>query len=67
MIRRTATSLLVGSVAAATLLAGCKPVAEEGDAFPADDIRLIIQAEPGGGSDLSSRATATELEGSLEG
>lgn len=30
--------------------------------FPEKDIRLIIQANPGGGSDLSSRALATELE-----
>lgn len=62
MIRRTALTMLAGSIAAATALAGCTPVAEEGDAFPADDIRLIIQADPGGGSDLSSRALATELE-----
>lgn len=51
---------------AALAIAGCTPVTEEGDAFPAGDIRLIIQANPGGGSDLSSRALATELEGILD-
>lgn len=34
--------------------------------FPEKDIRLIIQANPGGGSDLSSRALATELEKLLQ-
>ena len=34
--------------------------------FPEKDIRLIIQANPGGGSDLSSRALATELEKILD-
>ena len=39
--------------------------APEGSAastYPEGDIRLIIQANPGGGSDLSSRALAAELE-----
>ncbi|WP_072314967.1 tripartite tricarboxylate transporter substrate binding protein [Agrococcus sp. Marseille-P2731] len=57
--------MLVGTIAAATVLTGCTPVAEGSDDFPANDIRLIIQADPGGGSDLSSRALATELEGIL--
>jgi len=46
-------------------MSGCTRVDEGGDAessFPEKDIRLIIQANPGGGSDLSSRALATELE-----
>jgi len=50
-------------------MAGCTPVAEPAEdgavaetTFPEKDIRLIIQANPGGGSDLSSRALATELE-----
>lgn len=46
-------------------LAGCSEVAEEGADYPTDDIRLIIQADPGGGSDLSSRALAKELESEL--
>ena len=62
---------LVASLAAiglgATALAACTPV-ESGDGsdFPNDDIRLIIQADAGGGSDLSSRALAAELEKSLD-
>ena len=53
----------------AVAVAGCTPVAEPAEdgtvaetTFPEKDIRLIIQANPGGGSDLSSRALATELE-----
>src|SRR5690606_16920329 len=54
--------------AAALVLAGCTKVEEGGaeSAFPEKDIRLIIQANPGGGSDLSSRALATELEKILD-
>ena len=40
-------------------------MSEEGADFPDNDLRLIIQADPGGGSDLSSRALATELESIL--
>lgn len=53
---------------AALVMSGCTKVDEGGDAassFPEKDIRLIIQANPGGGSDLSSRALASELEGIL--
>ena len=46
-------------------LAACSKVTEEGADFPDNDLRLIIQADPGGGSDLSSRALATELESIL--
>ncbi|MGO1975714.1 Bug family tripartite tricarboxylate transporter substrate binding protein [Brachybacterium tyrofermentans] len=46
-------------------LAACSKVSEEESAFPDSDITLIIQADPGGGSDLSSRALAKELETSL--
>ena len=51
--------------AAALVLTACTKVADDPgaeSAFPEKDIRLIIQANPGGGSDLSSRALATELE-----
>lgn len=54
---------------AALVMSGCTKVEEGGDAastFPEKDIRLIIQANPGGGSDLSSRALASELEGILD-
>lgn len=54
---------------AALVMSGCTKVEEGGDAassFPEKDIRLIIQANPGGGSDLSSRALATQLEGILD-
>ncbi len=65
-------SLVVAAFAAAALtIAGCaapgattSPDATTSPAssFPEKDLRLIIQANPGGGSDLSSRALATELE-----
>ena len=60
----TRRSALV-AVPALVGLAACSKVSEEGASFPDGDIRLIIQADPGGGSDLSSRALATELEGIL--
>ncbi len=55
---------------AATVLTACTQVASTdpestgpaAPTFPEKDIRLIIQANPGGGSDLSSRALAAELE-----
>lgn len=65
-------------LATSLVITACSPVEEEpapatsGDgeaavetSFPEKDIRLIIQANPGGGSDLSSRALATELESIL--
>jgi tripartite-type tricarboxylate transporter receptor subunit TctC len=62
----TVLAITTGTVIA---IAGCTPVAETtpgetaaASTFPEKDIRLIIQANPGGGSDLSSRALATELE-----
>lgn len=63
--------LSLGALAiAAASLTACTQIAEEDtgatetpvSTFPEKDIRLIIQANPGGGSDLSSRALATELE-----
>ncbi|MBN7794162.1 tripartite tricarboxylate transporter substrate binding protein [Microbacterium esteraromaticum] len=68
-IRMTRATVAIATAAAAALvLAGCSPVEEGGDAssFPDKDIRLIIQANPGGGSDLSSRALASELENILD-
>lgn len=63
-----ATAVVAIAAATAVVLAGCTKVAEdgEGSAYPNQDIRLIIQADAGGGSDLSSRALATELEKSLD-
>ncbi len=69
---RTRKSRLAASLAAvavsALILSACSP-AGSGDGaesnYPEKDIRLIIQANPGGGSDLSSRALATELEKKL--
>lgn len=55
--------------ATALVISACTKVDESGEsesAFPEKDLRLIIQANPGGGSDLSSRALATELEGILD-
>lgn len=68
-IRMTRAAAAIAAVAATALvLAGCTKVDEGGaeSAFPEKDIRLIIQANPGGGSDLSSRALATELEKILD-
>lgn len=63
-ITRAATAI-AALAATALVLSACTKV-EEGEtpesSFPEQDIRLIIQANPGGGSDLSSRALATELE-----
>ncbi|WP_309066891.1 tripartite tricarboxylate transporter substrate binding protein [Microbacterium sp.] len=68
-IRKTRAAAALAAVAATVVvLAGCTKV-EEGEAassYPEKDIRLIIQANPGGGSDLSSRALATELEKILD-
>ena len=68
-IRKTRAAAAIAAVAATALvLSGCTRVEDEGAAestFPEKDIRLIIQANPGGGSDLSSRALATELESIL--
>ncbi len=64
-IRKTrAAAAIAVAAATALVLAGCTKVDEEAaeSSFPEKDIRLIIQANPGGGSDLSSRALATELE-----
>ena len=67
--RITRAAAAIAAVAATALvLSACTKVEEGEDAastFPENDIRLIIQANPGGGSDLSSRALATELEGIL--
>lgn len=69
---RTRITRLAAATAAiaatALVLSACTKVEETAEAestFPEKDLRLIIQANPGGGSDLSSRALATELEGIL--
>ncbi|MFP5251303.1 MAG: tripartite tricarboxylate transporter substrate binding protein [Actinomycetes bacterium] len=67
--RRAIAALAAIGIGAAAL-AGCSTTSAspeatdgaEGSTFPESDIRLIIQANPGGGSDLSSRALASELE-----
>lgn len=63
----TGRAVAVAALAVALATAGCSKVDEEPEAggYPTEDIRLIIQADPGGGSDLSSRALAAELETSL--
>ena len=77
MMPRHYTRRAIAALAALGLgtaaLAGCSTgaatdasdAASDGSSFPQSDIRLIIQANPGGGSDLSSRALAAELEGIL--
>lgn len=65
-MKATTTLSALAAGAAAVALAACSPATESDAAdFPENDIRLIIQADPGGGSDLSSRALASELEGIL--
>ncbi len=68
-MRFTRAAAAIAAVAATALVLSACTKVEEGEdaasAFPENDIRLIIQANPGGGSDLSSRALATELEGIL--
>ncbi len=63
---RTIRLAAVAAIAASALVfSACTKVEEGGTAestYPEQDIRLIIQANPGGGSDLSARALATELE-----
>ena len=67
--RQTRAAAALAAVAATALVLSACTKVEEGEeaasTFPENDIRLIIQANPGGGSDLSSRALATELEGIL--
>ncbi|OLS99974.1 hypothetical protein BJF90_36965 [Pseudonocardia sp. CNS-004] len=61
-LRAGVATLAIGALA----LTGCAGGGEAsgGDAatYPQDDITLIVQAAAGGGSDLSARALATELE-----
>lgn len=68
-MRITRAAAAIAAVAATALVLSACTKVEEGEdaasAFPENDIRLIIQANPGGGSDLSSRALATELESIL--
>lgn len=64
-LSRPTRALPAGLAVLALTLAGCTQASDDaaGDSdYPTEDIRLIIQADPGGGSDLSSRALATELE-----
>ena len=67
IFKRTAVAAATLVSVSALVLAGCSKVdtGDDSSGFPEKDIRLIIQADPGGGSDLSSRALATELEKSL--
>ncbi|NIG65582.1 MULTISPECIES: tripartite tricarboxylate transporter substrate binding protein [Microbacterium] len=64
--RITRAAAAIAALAATALIVSACTKVEEGEeagsTFPESDIRLIIQANPGGGSDLSSRALATELE-----
>lgn len=68
-MRITRAAAAIAAVAATALVLSACTKVEEGECaastFPEKDIRLIIQANPGGGSDLSSRALATELESIL--
>lgn len=64
---RTRRILVAFGAISVLALAACSstsatPDESEASSFPEGDIRLIIQANPGGGSDLSSRALAAELE-----
>lgn len=69
---RTARRAGIGALVIGVLaLSACSGGAADGEgqgagetasAYPEDDITLIVQAAAGGGSDLSSRALAAELE-----
>ncbi len=61
MIRRRVVAALAASLSLGLALSACTS-ATGSEEYPTKDIRLIIQANPGGGSDLSSRALASELE-----
>lgn len=63
MIRRRTAAF--GAILAATVALSACSNSEDGD-FPDGDITLIVQAAAGGGSDLTSRALAAELEPLLE-
>lgn len=68
-IKRSSSFTFVGAaVVAALALTGCSAAdssAEGADAYPEGDITFIVQAAAGGGSDLTSRALAVELEKTL--
>ncbi len=70
MTRRSTRSVSTGAALAATALtisacSGADATGGEAD-YPSDDITLIVQAAAGGGSDLTSRALAGELEPILD-
>jgi tripartite-type tricarboxylate transporter receptor subunit TctC len=65
MTRSTLRAGVAALAISALALAGCAGGESSGEsaaAYPQDDITLIVQAAAGGGSDLSARALATELE-----
>ncbi|MGI6877411.1 tripartite tricarboxylate transporter substrate binding protein [Microbacterium sp. gxy059] len=72
MPRNRLTRSLAGTGAAllsVAALAACSDGGSGGDAgddYPSEDITLIVQAAAGGGSDLTSRALAAELEPLLD-
>lgn len=62
---------VIGGLAAALSLtlsacAGGSTASDKGGSYPGDDITFIVQAQAGGGSDLSSRALVSELESILD-
>ncbi|MBG6239784.1 tripartite-type tricarboxylate transporter receptor subunit TctC [Mycetocola sp. CAN_C7] len=72
VVRRTLAIAVSAGIAVAGLSACSSPAAptDSGEnasetSFPEKDINFIVQAAAGGGSDLSSRALAAELEESL--
>lgn len=76
MLRKNLTAIGAAAVLAVTL-GGCAANAESGaesgtaetgngSSFPEKDVTLIVQAAAGGGSDLTSRALAAELEPILD-
>jgi tripartite-type tricarboxylate transporter receptor subunit TctC len=66
MTRTTLRTAIAALAIGALALTGCSGAGDaaggDGAAFPEDDITLIVQAAAGGGSDLSARALAAELE-----
>lgn len=62
---RAALALTATALLATTACSDSGGAADDAEAYPTEDITLIVQAAAGGGSDLSSRALAAELEPAL--
>lgn len=64
--RKSVFGAVLGAALMLSAACGGTGGADAADQYPSKDITLIVQAAAGGGSDLSSRALATELEKILD-